>query len=67
MTKIQLYFINDKQLLLLLENNNRGGLSSVMGDGNVESVDNTEFLYIAANKLYGWAMSQLLPMVILKN
>ena len=67
LTNIKLDFIEDthsasgKDLLLLLENNIRGGISSVMGDRFVESNENKQILYIVANNLYGWAMSQYLP------
>ena len=61
LTKTKLDFIKDKQLLLLLENNIRGGISSVMGPRFIESDENTKLLYIDANNLYGWAMSQYLP------
>ena len=61
LTKVKLDFIKDKQLLLLLENNIRGGISSVMGPRFIESNENTKLLYIDANNLYGWAMSQYLP------
>ena len=37
LTKIKLDFIKDKELLQLLENNIRGGNSSVMGDRHVQS------------------------------
>ena len=60
-TKINIDFMKDKELLLLLENNFRGGSSSVIGDRNVESDENTKLLYIDANTLYEWAMSQPLP------
>ena len=60
-TKIKLDFIKDEHLLLLLENNIRGGISSVMGDRHVISDINKLILYIGANNLYGWAMSQFLP------
>ena len=60
-TNIKLDFIKDKQLLLLLENNIRGGISSVMGPRYIESNETTNLLYIDANNLYGWAMSQYLP------
>ena len=46
LTKIKLDFIKDKQLLLLLENNIRGGISSVMGPRFIESNENTKLLYI---------------------
>ena len=59
---MQLDFIKDKDLLLLLlENNIRGGISSVMGDRYINSDENTKLLYIDANNLYGWALSQYLP------
>ena len=61
LTNIKLDFIKDKQLLLFLENNIRGGISSVMRDRFVESNENKQILHIDANNLYGWAMSQYLP------
>ena len=61
LTNIKLDYIKDKELLLLLENNIRGGISSVMGDRHVQSDENKQILYIDANNLYGWAMSQYLP------
>ena len=48
-------------LLLRLENNIRGRISSVMGDRHVQSDENKQILYIDAINLYGWAMSQYLP------
>ena len=61
LTNIKLDFMIDKELLLLLENNIRGGFSSVMGDRHVQSDENKQIFYIDANNLYGWAMSQYLP------
>ena len=61
LTNIKLDFIKDKDLILLLEKNNHGGISSVMGPRYIESDTNTKLLYIDANNLYGWAMSQYLP------
>ena len=61
LTNIKLDFIKDKDLLLLLENNVRGGNSSVMRPRCIESDESTKFLYVYANTLYGWAMSQYLP------
>ena len=60
-TNIKLDYIKCKELLLLLENNIRGGISNVVGDRFVESNENKQILYIDANNLYGWAMSQYLP------
>ena len=48
-------------MLLLLEYNIRGGVSSVMSDQFFESNKNKQILYTDANNLYGWAMSQYLP------
>ena len=48
-------------MILLLENNIRGGLSSVMGDRYVISDENKKIIYIDAENLFGYSMSQLLP------
>ena len=61
LTNIKLDFLKDKDLLLLLKNNIQGGISSVMGDRFVESNENKQILYIDANNLYIWALSQYLP------
>ena len=53
--------LEDKDMILLLENNIRGGISSVIGDRYVKSDENKKILYKDANKLYGWAMSEYLP------
>ena len=60
-TGINLQTLQDKYMIFLLENNIRGGISSVMGDRYVKSSDNKKILYKDANNLYGWAMSQPLP------
>ena len=60
-TGINLQALRDKDMILLLENNIRGGISSVMGDGYVKSKENKKILYDDANNLYGWAMSEPLP------
>ena len=48
-------------MILLLKNNIRGGISSVMGDRYVKSDENKKILYKDANILYAWAMSECLP------
>ena len=60
-TRITLQTLQDEDMLLLLENNIREGISSVMGDRYVTSEENKKSLYIDAINLYGWAMSQYLP------
>ena len=60
-TDIKLQTLQDKDLILLLENNIRGGISSVMGDRYVKSDEDGKILYIDATNLYGHSMSQTLP------
>ena len=60
-TGINLQTLQDKDMILLLENNIRGGISSVMGDRYVQSDENKKILSIDANNLYGHSMSQMLP------
>ncbi len=60
-TDINLQTLQDKDMILLLENNIRGGISSVMGDRYVKSDKNKKILYIDANNLYGHSMSEPLP------
>ena len=57
LTKIALDHIKDKHLLLLLENNIRGGISTVLGYRYIECSVGSQLLYINANKLYGYVMS----------
>ena len=45
-------------MILLLENNIRGGINGVMGDRFVKSDKNKNILYGDANNLYGFGMSQ---------
>ena len=45
-------------MILLLENNIRGGTSSVMGNRNVKSDEKKKIIYADANNLYGHSMSQ---------
>ena len=60
-TGINLQTLQDKDMILFLENIIRGGISSVMGGRYVKSDDNIKILYIDANNLYGHSMSQSLP------
>ena len=60
-TGINLQTLQDKDMILLLENNIRGGISSVMGDRYIKSDENKKILYIDANNLYGHSMSEPLP------
>ena len=60
-TGINLQTFQDKDMILLLENNIRGGISSIMGDRYVKSDEKKKMLYIDANKVYGHSMSQPLP------
>ena len=58
---IKLQTLQDKDLILLIENNIRGGISSVMGDRYVKSDEKEKILYMDATNLYGHSLSQLLP------
>ena len=55
-TRINLQTLQDKDLILKLENNIRGGISSVMGDRYVKSNGNKKILHIDANNLYGHSL-----------
>ena len=65
-TGTNLQTLQDKDMILLLENNIRGGISSVMGDRYVQSDENKKILYVNANNLYCHSMSQPLPFDELK-
>ena len=58
---IELQTLQDKDMILILENNIRGVVSSVMSDRSVKRDDNKKIMCIDANILYGHSMSQLLP------
>ena len=60
-TDIKLQTLQDNDLILLVEKNIRGGISSVVGDRYVKSDENKKILYIDATNLYGHSMSQMLP------
>ena len=60
-TDIKIQTLQDKDLILLLENNVRGGISGVMGNRYEKSDEDNDILYIDATNLYGHSMSQLLP------
>ena len=60
-TDIKLQTLQDKDLILLIENNIRGGISSVMGDRYGKSDEIKEILYADATNIYGHSMSQFLP------
>ena len=60
-TDIKLQTLQDKDLILLIEDNIRGGISSVMGDRFVISDENKKILYTDATNIYGHSMSQMIP------
>ena len=60
-TGINLQTLQDKDLILTLENNIRGGISSVIGDCYVKSDENKKIIYMDATNLYGHSMIQPLP------
>ena len=71
-TGIKLELLTNPDMLLMFERGIRGGITQAvrkyasannkyMGDRFNPSEDTTYFLYLDANNLYGWAMSQPLP------
>ena len=60
-TNVKLKIFQDKETILLLENNFTGGITTVMGDRYVISNENKKMLYFDANNIYGHSMSQTLP------
>ena len=71
MTKINLDLISDDNMQLFIEKGMRGGISTIthrhavannkyMKNYNPE-VESSYIMYLDANNLYGWAMSQSLP------
>ena len=48
-------------MILILENNIRGGIKSVIGDRYVKSDKYKKIIYVHVNILYGYSMSQPLP------
>ena len=59
-TGINLQTLQDKDKILLLDKNIRGGISSVMGDRYVISDENKKILYADAINLYGHSLSESL-------
>ena len=60
-TIIKLKTLQDKELILFLENGIRRGISGIMGDRYVKSDDNNNIVYVDAINLFGFGMSQSLP------
>ena len=60
-TEIKLQTLQDKDMISLIENIIRGGISSVMGDRYIKSDENNKIIYVDANNLYGHSMSEPLP------
>ena len=60
-TNIKLQTLQDKEMILLLENGIRGGISGVFGDRYVKSDKNKKILYGDVTNLYGYVMCQYLP------
>ena len=60
-TGIKLQRLQGKDMILLLENNIRGGIGCVLGDIFVITDENKKIFYRDAINLYGHSMSQPLP------
>ena len=61
-TGIKLQTLQDTDMIWFLENNFRGGLSSVLCDRYVKSDEKKKISYMDANDLYGHSMSQPLTL-----
>ena len=57
-TWISLQKLQDKDLILTLQNKIRGGISSVMGERYVKLDENIKIFYRGATNLYGHSLSQ---------
>ena len=60
-TDIKLQTLQDKDLILLIENNIRGGISIIMGGHYVKSNENIEITYMDATNMFVYSMSEMLP------
>ena len=60
-TDNNLQTLQDKDLILKIEINIRGGISSVTIDRYVKSDNSNKKIYMDATNLYGHSMSQMLP------
>ena len=64
-TKVELELLTDIDMLLIIEKGTRGGICQAIHSKYMKNYDkNIESLYIEyldANNLYGWAMSEKLP------
>ena len=59
-TDIRLQTLQDNERFFILENNIRGGISSVTGDRYIKSNGTKKIVYIDAINLYGWALCESL-------
>ena len=60
-TNNKLQMLQDKDMILLLENNLRGYEKTVLGVRHVKASDNKKILNVDANTLGGWAMIKTTP------
>ena len=60
-THTRLQTLRDKDLILLMENIFRGGISSVLDDRHIKSHENKKVRNKDATNLFGHSMSQMLP------
>ena len=60
-TEINLQTLQDKDMIMLIENKIRGAISSNMGNRCIKSDENKKILFIDATILHGHSMSQSLP------
>ena len=59
-TQVDLELLTDYEMYLFFEQGIRGGISQC-SNRYAKADENTQLMYIDANNLYGWALSQKLP------
>ena len=60
-TDIKLHALQDQDMILIIEQINRGGIGSLMGNRYEKLDDHKKIFNVDADSLCGWAMSQSLP------
>lgn len=66
-SNVKLELLNDRDLIELVIKGVRGGISSICEYKRLQADDKNSILYIDANNLYGWAMSQKMPFGNIKS
>ena len=60
MLRLQFKTLQNKELILLIENNIQGGIPSISGDRYVELDDDNKILFVDSTNVYVWTMKESL-------